>query len=85
VVVEAEEEEVAVEKLLPRRPLLLLRKKLRRLPQLLICSAVSTSTIICNKLLQFTLHRQLITFIIFIPYSFFRWRRRRLLNNMSQK
>jgi hypothetical protein len=39
VVVEAEEEEVVVEKPLLRWPLLLLRKKLRRLPLLLTCSA----------------------------------------------
>jgi len=37
--VEAEEEEVVVEKPLLRWPLLLLRKKLRRLPLLLTCSA----------------------------------------------
>ena len=39
---EAEEEEVAAEELLPLRKPPLKKKKLRRLPQLLICSAVST-------------------------------------------
>ncbi len=49
---EAEEEEEVVEAPLPRRKLLQKKKKLRRLPQLLICSAVSTHQLLFSSLVK---------------------------------